>query len=217
MTYTNTWDDTVPPDTQLANLIGQDIRNLSLNVHQRMDDLTNGTWGTTPGPMLLAPNVFITQTVVKQYAGHQFLNDLVAGHNLLTYEAAGVRYTPLTTSQDGIVVMGIPVVAGAIITGVTLFYSIANAGASPQITFTLYRVDTTSGANGNQVSLASGTASGNTSAVTQLNIQPTAPGYTVLDTDYIYVDLQCHYSANVTVYIQGIQVTYTTNSMAIIL
>lgn len=33
---TNVYDVTQPPDTQLANLLGQDLRNLALNVQQRM-------------------------------------------------------------------------------------------------------------------------------------------------------------------------------------
>jgi hypothetical protein len=36
MAFTNVFDVTQPPDTQLANLLGQDLRNLSLNVQQRM-------------------------------------------------------------------------------------------------------------------------------------------------------------------------------------
>lgn len=37
MAFTNTWDTTFPPDTQLANLLGQDIRNgVKVDVQQRM-------------------------------------------------------------------------------------------------------------------------------------------------------------------------------------
>lgn len=36
MAFTNIYDVTFPPDTQLANLLGQDLRNLALNVQQRM-------------------------------------------------------------------------------------------------------------------------------------------------------------------------------------
>jgi hypothetical protein len=36
MPFTNIWDDTFPPDTQLANLLGQDLRNFRLDTQQRM-------------------------------------------------------------------------------------------------------------------------------------------------------------------------------------
>lgn len=37
MAFTNTWDTAFPPDTQLANLLGQDIRNgVKVDVQQRM-------------------------------------------------------------------------------------------------------------------------------------------------------------------------------------
>jgi|SRR5215469_5514812 len=56
-TFTDVWDITQPPDTQLANLLGQDIRNLKNDVMQRMSILcgqlanrptpetVNATWG----------------------------------------------------------------------------------------------------------------------------------------------------------------------------
>lgn len=36
MAFTNIWDDTYPPDTQLANLLGQDLRNFRTDTQQRM-------------------------------------------------------------------------------------------------------------------------------------------------------------------------------------
>jgi len=36
MAFTNIWDVTFPPDSQLANLLGQDLRNFRLDVQQRM-------------------------------------------------------------------------------------------------------------------------------------------------------------------------------------
>ena len=36
MAFTDTWDVTYPPDTQTANLLGQDLRNLRLDIQQRM-------------------------------------------------------------------------------------------------------------------------------------------------------------------------------------
>lgn len=56
-TYNEAWDITQPPDTQLANLLGSDIRNLKNDIMQRMaliagpfanrptPETTNATWG----------------------------------------------------------------------------------------------------------------------------------------------------------------------------
>lgn len=48
-TPTNIWDITQPPDTQLANLLGQDIRNLKQDIMQRMS-LLSGTLANRPTP-----------------------------------------------------------------------------------------------------------------------------------------------------------------------
>jgi hypothetical protein len=47
--FTNNWDITFPPDTQLANLLGQDLRNLRVDVMQRMS-LLSGTLANRPTP-----------------------------------------------------------------------------------------------------------------------------------------------------------------------
>lgn len=48
-TFTDVWDITTPPDTQLANLLGQDIRNLKNDIMQRMS-LLSGTLANRPTP-----------------------------------------------------------------------------------------------------------------------------------------------------------------------
>ncbi len=47
--FDNVWDITTPPDTQLANLLGQDLRNLKDDVMQRMS-LLSGTLANRPTP-----------------------------------------------------------------------------------------------------------------------------------------------------------------------
>jgi hypothetical protein len=47
--FDHAWDLTQPPDTQLANLLGQDIRNLKDDVMQRMS-LLSGTLANRPAP-----------------------------------------------------------------------------------------------------------------------------------------------------------------------
>jgi hypothetical protein len=50
--FTNVWDTTFPPDTQLANLLGQDLRNLRVDVMQRMS-LLSGTLANRPTPEIV--------------------------------------------------------------------------------------------------------------------------------------------------------------------
>lgn len=47
--FDNIWDITQPPDTQAANLLGQDIRNLKDDIMQRMS-LLSGTLANRPTP-----------------------------------------------------------------------------------------------------------------------------------------------------------------------
>src|SRR5882762_9182701 len=47
--FTNVWDTTFPPDTQAANLLGQDLRNFRTDVMQRMS-LLSGTFANRPTP-----------------------------------------------------------------------------------------------------------------------------------------------------------------------
>jgi hypothetical protein len=48
-TFTNNWDVTFPPDTQLANLLGQDIRSLKTDIMQRLS-LLSGILSNRPTP-----------------------------------------------------------------------------------------------------------------------------------------------------------------------
>ena len=48
-TPTNVWDITTPPDTQVANLLGQDLRNLKNDIMQRMS-LLSGLTASMPTP-----------------------------------------------------------------------------------------------------------------------------------------------------------------------
>ena len=51
-TFTNVWDTTFPPDTQAANLLGQDLRNFRTDVMQRMS-LLSGTFANRPTPEIV--------------------------------------------------------------------------------------------------------------------------------------------------------------------
>jgi len=51
-TFSNAWDVTFPPDTQLANLLGQDLRNFRTDVMQRLS-LLSGTLVNRPTPEIV--------------------------------------------------------------------------------------------------------------------------------------------------------------------
>jgi len=51
-TFTNVYDTTFPPDTQLANLLGQDLRNFRTDVMQRLS-LLSGTLANRPTPEIV--------------------------------------------------------------------------------------------------------------------------------------------------------------------
>lgn len=48
--FDRTFDETFPPDTQLANLLGQDLRNLKTDIRERMA-LLSGTLANRPSNM----------------------------------------------------------------------------------------------------------------------------------------------------------------------
>lgn len=55
MPFTNVWDTTTPPDTQAANLLGQDIRNLKVDTMQRMAAIS-GPFASRPVPETVNAN-----------------------------------------------------------------------------------------------------------------------------------------------------------------
>lgn len=50
--FTNVWDTTAPPDTQAANQLGSDIRNLKTDVMQRLS-LLSGLYANRPTPEIV--------------------------------------------------------------------------------------------------------------------------------------------------------------------
>jgi hypothetical protein len=50
MAYTRVWDETFPPDTQNANLLGQDIRNFKDDIRERVTSFGAGLLADRPSP-----------------------------------------------------------------------------------------------------------------------------------------------------------------------
>lgn len=50
MAFTHAWDNTQPPDTQAAKLLGQDIRDLKTDIQERLSQFWSGPVATRPTP-----------------------------------------------------------------------------------------------------------------------------------------------------------------------
>lgn len=50
MAYAQPWNETFPPDTQAANLLGDDIRDFKVAIRERVQSFAAGTLGTRPTP-----------------------------------------------------------------------------------------------------------------------------------------------------------------------
>ena len=119
-TYDHAWDITQPPDTQVANLLGQDSRNLKDDIMQRMS-LLSGTLANRPTP----------ETVNATWGGSGFgliylatdTNQIFQWNGTSWVVIAGLstqRYSDLTTyttSNASITTTGITIPANTLIAG----------------------------------------------------------------------------------------------------
>src|SRR6266436_677857 len=110
-TFTNVWDITFPPDTQLANLLGQDLRNFRQDVMQRMSllsgtlanrptpEVVNATWGGVGFGLLY----FSTDTgQIFQWNGAAWVDttaSFFSGYKLLLVDNAIHAHTGTTTED----------------------------------------------------------------------------------------------------------------------
>lgn len=99
MPYTNVWTDTDPPGAQAANTIDDELRQLRLDIHERMDDVVMD-W--------LADPVVINPTATG-FKGRDFAYDANAGGNKAgsgvdIKSILGLRLTGTTSGSGQIVV-----------------------------------------------------------------------------------------------------------------
>src|SRR5271156_6711962 len=103
---TNVYDVTQPPDTQLANLLGQDLRNLALNVQQRMALISGPAAGIWNPALDAQPTnwtgllYFATDTgVISQWSGSAWVpvnvQSNIVARARLTGQVAAIGLTTL--------------------------------------------------------------------------------------------------------------------------
>src|SRR6266403_2044854 len=105
--FTNAWDVTFPPDTQLANLLGQDLRNFRTDVMQRLS-LLSGTLANRPTPEILNATwggagfgllYFATDTSqIFQWNGAAWV-DVTSAIGLGKYKSEGSNIVPVTVGN----------------------------------------------------------------------------------------------------------------------
>lgn len=124
ITFTNVWDQTVPPDTELANLLGQNLRDFRLDVQQRMGaisglDASKPPFGSDAQPAAWNGVLFFATDTSKIY---QWTNpnwvDVTAslvsgGGTRKLYQNPGFIHHSGTTSEDSLFSIPVPtLVAG---------------------------------------------------------------------------------------------------------
>src|SRR5437773_1367708 len=71
MAYTNAWDETVPPDSEAANTLANNIRTVEKNIRERMDDVftdASGTWAASGPANPVVPSAVIKGNVTGKKA-----------------------------------------------------------------------------------------------------------------------------------------------------
>jgi hypothetical protein len=145
---TNVYDVTQPPDTQLANLLGLDLRNLALNVQQRMA-LISGTLAGRWDPSTDAQPAnwtgllyFATDTSqIFQWSGSAWV-DITSAIGLGHYKFEGSNIVPVTVANTitNTVLQSISIPANDIGAGQAFYFEasgVAGCVTGPGQAFTL--------------------------------------------------------------------------------
>jgi len=112
MTYTNAWSDTIPLGTDLANTIDDSIRQLRLDIHDRMNSIVQD-W--TADPIVLADAALGTLTK-NIFIHHSAFQPDDPAHETITRTAEKLIVSPFTSSATFWAPVSLPI--GAVITGV---------------------------------------------------------------------------------------------------
>lgn len=128
--FTNNWDVTFPPDTQLANLLGQDLRNVRVDVMQRLS-LLSGTLANRPTP----------ETVNATWGGAGFGLLYFATDTSQIFQWSGSAWVDISSSFIKTALVGTPVnLTGqnAAIGATTFFTSPVGVSGMYRISYDLY-------------------------------------------------------------------------------
>lgn len=203
MSYTRVWSDTTPADSDQASTLGQAIRNLRVDVEERMNTLTNGGWDTDPvggGAQTFKLNIPPTAAAFRDdlwvavyttgigTVRQALLADYTAGGAAV----AGDLYVPIVLPQ------------GVTITGMRMAGRIVGSSAV-MLVQGIYVANTTSAMDtapsiGNSASPTNG--AGWTMMTTTL-----AP-HTIIDGDMITAVIR-GFSSTGSAYFGGLEITYT--------
>lgn len=145
MAFTNTWDTNFPPDTQLANLLGQDIRNgVKVDVQQRMAaisglDAAKPTFGSDAQPANWNGILFFATDTGKIYqfnnpAWTDVTTSLKAPSSVIYKNTTQITHTG-DTNVDTIFTTGLPILTAQSILRITFLFSV-NSQGGPSSVFT---------------------------------------------------------------------------------
>lgn len=114
--FTNAWDTTFPPDTQAANLLGQDLRNFRVDVMQRMS-LLSGTFANRPTP----------ENVNATWGGAGYGLVYFSVDTSQIFQWTGAAWSDITASfsaSRGVVGASVNLVGQTVAIGSTLLYAV---------------------------------------------------------------------------------------------
>lgn len=148
MPYTLPWDETLPLDSSAANLIGQDIRDLKVELRERLNDIFGITdWATQAQPMKgsklnLARNVL--SYIVPGSTSLSIRDSTDSVDNLLINENGSVVVRGILSAGLGLIVSaggaiitagGLSITAGglAVVAGLTATQALDVAGQARTI------------------------------------------------------------------------------------
>lgn len=115
--FTNNWDTTFPPDTELANLLGANLRQVRVDVMQRMS-LLSGTLANRPTP----------ETVNATWGGTGFGLIFIATDTQQVFQWNGATWNQINVGGASLVAT-VSLTAQAAAIGSTLLYAVPSSGA----------------------------------------------------------------------------------------
>ncbi len=142
MPFTNVWDVTTPPDTQPANQLGLDLRNLKTDVMQRMSALS-GLAANIPAPETINANwtglIYIATDTKQlfQWSGAAWvdISSALSGSGLLN---AQPNAAPLVGSGAAKVIytFNLPAATIALLQGLRISFSLEHSNGVAQVAYT---------------------------------------------------------------------------------